>query len=128
MTTPTVHGALIRYADRKKLQTQDPREIMFLLYVKEGKSLGDIATLLNVTRPGVAYQVRAMGLPIQPPGRRALLGGRVRALGYTDLRSYFHSASKKSFEAMASELGVTPETVRRHYEVFVAEVTSPVAV
>jgi hypothetical protein len=132
MSNPTVLNALTRYAMKKKLFSSgfevpiEPREVLFLLYVKEGRSLAEIADLLKVTRPGVAYQVKTMGLPIHPPGRRAVLAGRARSLGYVDLRTYFERNSTRSFESMADELKVTPETVRRHYEQFVHAIESAV--
>jgi hypothetical protein len=126
MSSPMVLKKLTAYGKSKGLSL-DPREVLYTLYVKESMSLADIAALLKVTRPGVAYQVKALGLPIQPPGRRAILGVRARRLGYRDLEAYFHSNGKKSFEAMSEELHVTPETIRRHYDEFVARVQSGVA-
>lgn len=121
MSSPIVLRKLRAYGE-KHLAMNDAREVLYALYIKQGKSLGEIADLLRVTRPGIAYQVKALNLPIQPPGRRAVLGIHARRLGYVDLASYFSKNASRSFESMADELKVTPETVRRHYDLFVRDV------
>jgi DNA-binding CsgD family transcriptional regulator len=106
---------------RREMGTESPREILLALYSTRGMSLSQIAEMLNCTRPAIAYEIRQFQLPLRRQGRESELVAKIVRMGFMEAGGYFHSRQKKSFEVMAAELGLTPETVRRHHENWMIE-------
>jgi predicted ArsR family transcriptional regulator len=112
-----IERRLGRYG-REHLELTTPKEVIHELYVEQELSLDAIAKLLEVTRPGVAYTAKKLGIELQSRGRPSSLASKVERLGYGSEEEYFRKNGMKPFDLMARELGLATDTVRKHYDAF----------
>lgn len=109
----------LKTASTAMLGRDDEAALLRHLHITKGFDVKRIAELFGVSAMAIRYAIKRNGIESRGPGRRSDFQERVRRLRFAHSDDYFRSRSSRSFERMSAELGVTPDTVRRHYAGFV---------
>ena len=79
-------------------------------YVKEGRSVRDVAAALGCSKDAVHRGLRTYGIKVRPPAKRS----RLRAIPLRDLKA---AVQEKGIRGTARDLGVDEGTIRHHLKV-----------
>ena len=118
-----VEEKLRKYGEKNKLG--DAKKTLEILYNDREMSLDEIAAILKVSRPSVAYVARQMGFDILRRGRANLMLKMVKKAGHSSVAAYFQAKDKSAptpFEDMAKELNVCTATIEKHYAMYLKSV------